>query len=59
MLRDHVAQGARHVSLQRAIIRRLTELGADTELAEDVLEEFETLLAEHQRHLAHAIEEPD
>lgn len=59
MIRDHSAQGQRHVALQRAIVRRLAELGAETGLAEDILEEFETTLAEHRRHLARAIERDD
>lgn len=52
LIRDHIAQGERHVASQRAIVHRLTELGADTGLAEDILEEFETSLAEHWQHLA-------
>jgi hypothetical protein len=52
MIRSHIAEGEKHVASQRAIIQRLAELGADTSLAEDILEEFETTLAEHRHHLA-------
>jgi hypothetical protein len=52
MVRSHIAQGERHVAAQRDIVVRLRELGADTGLAEDLLEEFETSLAQHQVHLA-------
>jgi hypothetical protein len=52
MIRNHIAEGERHVASQRAIVQRLGKLGADTDLAEDILEEFETTLAEHRRHLA-------
>jgi hypothetical protein len=55
MIRSHVAQGERHVASQRDVILRLRELGADTGLAEDLLEEFEATLAEHRRHLAQMI----
>ena len=59
LIRDHIAQGERHVASQRAIVRRLAELGAETSLAEDILEEFEATLAEHRPHLARAIERDD
>jgi hypothetical protein len=52
MVRRHVADGERHVAAQLDIIERLRELGADTDLAEDLLEEFEAALAQHQVHLA-------
>lgn len=51
MIRAHIAQGERHVVSQRAIIRRLSDLGAETDLAEQILEVFEATLAEHRRHL--------
>jgi uncharacterized coiled-coil protein SlyX len=40
-------------------VQRLRELGADTLLAEDLLEEFETCLAEHQLHLDQLLNEPE
>lgn len=52
MIRSHIAAGERHVASQRAIVQRLDQLGTETGLAEDLLEEFETTLAEHRRHLA-------
>lgn len=55
MIRGHIADGERHVASQRAIVQRLTELGADVRLAADILEEFETTLAEHRHHLAQLI----
>ena len=57
MIRTHIVEGERHVVDQRLIIGRLHELGADTVLAEDLLEEFEVTLAEHQRHLDRLLEE--
>jgi uncharacterized coiled-coil protein SlyX len=57
MIRGHVAQGQRHVASQRDVIKRLAELGSDTRLAEDLLEEFEVTLAEHERHLAQLLGE--
>jgi uncharacterized coiled-coil protein SlyX len=52
MIRRHIAEGEKHVESQRAVVKRLRELGAETGLAEDLLEEFEATLAEHRRHLA-------
>jgi len=52
MVHRHILQGERHVPSQRAIVDRLTKVGADTTLAEGMLEELETTLAEHQQHLA-------
>jgi hypothetical protein len=51
MIRSHIAQGEKHVANQREIVRQLRNLGADTGLAEDLLEEFEVTLAEHRHHL--------
>jgi hypothetical protein len=52
MIRRHIVEGERHVAAQRDIVERLHDLGADTALAEDLLEEFEATLAQHQVHLA-------
>lgn len=57
MIRRHIAVGERHVATQRATVERLHELGADTDLAEDILDEFEATLAEHRRHLAQVMGE--
>ena len=51
MVRRHIAEGEKHVEAQRAVVRRLHDLGVDAELAED-LEKFEATLAEHPRRLA-------
>jgi len=59
MIRRHIAEGEKHVAAQRTIVLRLRELGADTGLAEDLLEEFEATLAEHQRHLNQALHAGD
>jgi hypothetical protein len=52
MIRRHVADGERHVASQREVVERLRDLGADTAMAEELLEEFECSLAEHRLHLA-------
>lgn len=59
MIRGHIALGERHVASQRSIVDRLSELGADTGLAEEILEEFEASLAEHRRHLAQMLDSAD
>jgi hypothetical protein len=51
MAQRHVAQGERHVEAQRRIIAHLRELGGSTVVAEQLLTEFEDLLAEHKSHL--------
>ena len=56
MIRRHIAAGEKHVASQREIIRRFREIGADTLLAEDILEEFEATLAQHQAHLAQMLD---
>jgi len=52
MARRHVAQGERHVRLQRDVITHLRELGASTEIAEQLELQFIELLAMHRQHLA-------
>jgi hypothetical protein len=51
MAQRHVAEGERHVEAQRRIIAHLRELGGSTVVAEELLREFEELLAVHQSHL--------
>lgn len=51
MIGRHIAQSERHISSQRSVVERLRELGADTALAEELLEEFESMLAQHRMHL--------
>lgn len=55
MIHRHIVDGERCVASQRAVVYRLTGLGADTTFAEDLLEAFEATLAEHRRHLARAL----
>ncbi len=52
MVRRHVAEGERHVRLQREIVARLREMGAPTEDAERLQLQFEELLLMHQNHLS-------
>ncbi|HYW16721.1 MAG TPA: hypothetical protein VE891_11305 [Allosphingosinicella sp.] len=51
MVRRHVAEGERHVSLQRNILARLRHLGGSTVLADQLLTEFEHTLRTHREHL--------
>lgn len=51
MAQRHVAEGERHVDAQRRIIAHLRELGGATDVAEQLLTEFEDLLAVHRSHL--------
>ena len=51
MAQRHVADGERHVEAQRRIIAHLRELGGSTDVAEQLLSEFEDLLAVHKSHL--------
>ena len=46
--RLRVAEGERHVSLQRQIIDHLQEIGGSTELAEQLLTEFQQTLRRHR-----------
>lgn len=51
MAQRHVAEGERHIEAQKRIIAHLQELGGSTDVAEQLLAEFEELLAEHKSHL--------
>ena len=51
MARRHVAEGERHVYLQCRIVERLHKLGASTDLADQLLGEFEHTLRTHREHL--------
>jgi hypothetical protein len=51
MVRRHVAEGERHVSLQRDIVVHLSRLGGSTILANQLLTEFEHTLDAHREHL--------
>lgn len=50
MLNRHIRMGARHISRQREIIDRLTELGAPAQQAIELLELFEVTQALHIAH---------
>lgn len=50
MLNRHIRTGARHISRQREIIDRLTELGAPAEQAMELLDLFEVT---QELHIAH------
>jgi hypothetical protein len=52
MAKRHVAEGERHVRLQRSIIARLKKLGEDTTVAREVEHRLEDLLALHRQELA-------
>jgi hypothetical protein len=46
----HVDQGERHVLSQQGVLDKLHKLGASTQLAQELLEEFEATLASHRAH---------
>jgi hypothetical protein len=50
MVDDHIALGERHVVQQEALISRLRQRGLPTEVAENLLSEFQLLLAQHRAH---------
>jgi hypothetical protein len=50
MTRRHVAQGERHVADQRKVVDHLRKIGGDTDMASQLLEEFEATLEDHRDH---------
>lgn len=50
MVEDHIAQGERHVTRQEELITWLRERGHQTEMAEQLLAEFEATLLQHRAH---------
>ena len=50
MVDDHIAQGERHVTRQHEIIAWLTSRGHPTDMAEQLLAEFESTLLQHRAH---------
>ena len=50
MVDDHIAQGERHVTRQHEIIAWLTSRGHPTEMAEQLLAEFQATLLQHRAH---------
>jgi hemerythrin len=43
----HITEGKRHIANQRDLIARLKEQGHDTRFAQNLLEQFELVLASH------------
>lgn len=50
MVDDHIAQGERHVTRQLEIIAWLRSRGHPTEMAEQLLAEFQSTLLQHRAH---------
>lgn len=50
MVDEHIAQGERHVSRQLELIAWLKSRGHPTAQAEQLLNEFESTLAQHRAH---------
>jgi hypothetical protein len=50
MVDDHIAQGERHVSRQEEIVAWLRSRGHPTEVAEQLLAEFQSTLQQHRAH---------
>lgn len=50
MVDDHIAQGERHVTRQIELIAWLTSRGHPTDMAEQLLEEFQSTLFQHRAH---------
>ena len=50
MVDDHIAQGERHVTRQQEIVAWLRSRGHSTEIAEQLLAEFQSTLLQHRAH---------
>lgn len=50
MVDDHIAEGERHVTRQEELVAWLTSRGHPTDIAEQLLAEFQSTLAEHRAH---------
>ena len=50
MVDDHIAQGERHVTRQEELVAWLKSRGHPTDIAENLLEEFQATLAQHRAH---------
>jgi hypothetical protein len=59
MVTRHVAEGARHIVKQRALIARLREAGLPTQEAEALLVAFEDSQRQHEDHLARIMSEQE
>jgi hypothetical protein len=50
MVDDHIALGEKHVTRQRELLAWLKSRGHPTDIAEDLLTEFEATLDQHRLH---------
>ena len=50
MVEDHIALGERHVARQRELLLFLKSRGHPTELAEQLLADFQSMLLQHRAH---------
>lgn len=50
MVDDHIAQGERHLTRQEELIAWLRNRGHPTDMAEQLLAEFEATLVQHRAH---------
>ena len=50
MVDDHIAQGERHVTRQLELVAWLQSRGYPTEMAEQLLIEFQSTLEQHRSH---------
>ena len=50
MVNDHINQGMRHVARQEELVAWLRERGHPTDMAEQLLAEFEATLLQHREH---------
>ena len=50
MVDDHIAQGERHVTRQEEIVAWLKSHGHPSEMAEQLLAEFQSTLLQHRAH---------
>ena len=57
MVDDHIAQGERHVHRQRELVAWLKSRGHPTDMAEDLLAQFEASLLQHREHRAKMLRE--
>lgn len=59
MVDDHIAQGERHVTRQWEIVALLRTRGHPTEVAEQLLAEFQSTLLKHRAHRELMLEETE
>jgi hypothetical protein len=59
MVDDHIAQGERHVSRQEELLAWLRSREYPTEMAEELLAEFQATLIHHREHREQMLNESD